>query len=566
MTESDVAEFDVVIVGAGFAGMYMLHRARCLGLSARVFEAGSDVGGTWYWNRYPGARCDIESMEYSYQFSEALQQEWHWSERFAAQPEILRYARHVADRFGLRGDIRFDTRVTAARFDEAAGRWRVGTVPAGSGDDADARPPVADTASAPQEVSARFLIMATGCLSSANLPAIDGIDTFGGESYHTGHWPHEPVDFTGKRVGVIGTGSSAVQSIPVIAREAQELVVFQRTATYSVPAHNAALDPEYEARIKADYAGFRARNNLMPNAFGSNLPRNEASALEASDEERRAAYEARWQRGGLVLLGAFGDLMLDSRANETAAEFVRGKIRSIVEDPAVARLLTPGQVIGGKRLCVDSGYYETFNLPHVKLVDVSRQPIDRITPRGIVQGGREFELDCIVFATGFDAMTGALLRIDIRGRGGRSLREAWRAGPRTYLGLQVAGFPNLFTITGPGSPSVLTNMLVSIEQHVNWIADCLAWMRDRGHAIVEASEAAQDAWVEHVNAVAAKTLYPHCNSWYLGANVPGKTRVFMPLIGYPGYVRRCEQVKAAGYEGFFFEPDPPSRSASPANG
>jgi len=343
-------------------------------------------------------------------------------------------------------------------------------------------------------------------------------------------------------------------------------VVFQRTATYSVPAHNAALDPEYEARIKADYAGFRARNNLMPNAFGSNLPRNEASALEASEEERRAAYEARWQRGGLVLLGAFGDLMLDSRANETAADFVRGKIRSIVEDPAVARLLTPGQVIGGKRLCVDSGYYETFNLPHVKLVDVSRQPIDRITPRGIVQGGREFELDCIVFATGFDAMTGALLRIDIRGRGGRSLREAWHAGPRTYLGLQVAGFPNLFTITGPGSPSVLTNMLVSIEQHVNWIADCLAWMRDRGHAIVEASEAAQDAWVEHVNAVAAKTLYPHCNSWYLGANVPGKTRVFMPLIGYPGYVRRCEQVKAAGYEGFFFEPDPPSRSASPANG
>jgi len=554
--------FDVVIVGAGFAGMYMLHRVRGLGLSARVFEAGSGVGGTWYWNRYPGARCDIESMEYSYQFSDELQQQWHWSERFASQPEILRYANHVADRFGLREHIRFETRVIGASFDEAASQWRVRVAPA-AGASADTG---TAAAAAGDEIAARFLIMATGCLSSTNMPAIEGIETFAGEKYHTGQWPHEPVEFTGRRVGVIGTGSSAVQSIPIIAGQARQLVVFQRTATYSVPAHNGPLDPEYEARIKADYGGFRARNKLMPNAFGSNLPRNDAPALSVSEEERRQAYEARWRRGGLVLLGAFGDVMLDARANETAAEFVRAKIRGIVHDPEVAELLTPRQVIGGKRLCVDTGYYETFNRPNVKLVDVGRQPIERITPGGIRSGGRDYELDCIVFATGFDAMTGTLLKMDIRGRSGLTLRERWHAGPRTYLGLGVAGFPNLFTISGPGSPSVLTNMLVSIEQHVDWIAECLAWMQERGCRVVEATERAQDAWVEHVNAVADKTLYPNCNSWYLGANVPGKTRVFMPLIGFPGYVRKCDEVKAAGYEGFVFEPEPRSRSASPAKG
>ncbi len=533
-------DFDVVIVGAGFAGMYMLHRVRGLGLSARVFEAGSGVGGTWYWNRYPGARCDIESMEYSYQFSDELQQEWHWSERFATQPEILKYANHVADRFGLREDIRFDTRITGATFDEAAERWRVRMEVGGQPSEA--------------TVTARFLIMATGCLSSTNMPAIRGIETFAGPKYHTGRWPHEPVDFTGRRVGVIGTGSSAIQSIPIIARQAGELVVFQRTANYSVPAHNAPLDPDYEARIKADYAAFRARNSMMPNAFGSNLPRNEASALAASGEERKRAYETRWQRGGLVLLGAFGDLLLDARANETAAEFVRDKIRAIVRDPATAELLTPRQVIGCKRLCVDTGYYETFNRPNVRLVDVSADPIEEITPTGLRTGGREYALDSIVFATGFDAMTGTLIKMDIRGRGGLTLREKWAGGPRTYLGLGLAGFPNLFTISGPGSPSVLTNMIVSIEQHVNWIAECLAYMRDHGHGVIEASTQAEDAWVDHVNAVADRTLYPGCNSWYLGANVPGKTRVFMPLIGFPPYVQKCEAVAARGYEGFALQP------------
>ncbi|MDH4172489.1 MAG: NAD(P)/FAD-dependent oxidoreductase [Betaproteobacteria bacterium] len=522
---------DIVIVGAGFAGLYMLHRARGLGLAARVFEAGSGVGGTWYWNRYPGARCDVESMEYSYQFDDRLQQAWRWSERFATQPEIMRYANHVADRFDLRRDIQFDTRVLAATYDEAAKRWAVRTT---------------DGA----EFTAQFLVMATGCLSSTNRPVIKGIDSFAGASYHTGEWPHEEVDFTGKRVGVIGTGSSAIQSIPIIAEQAGSLIVFQRTANYSVPAHNAPLDPAYEARIKADYANFRARNSLQINAFGSNLPRSSIPARDMTPQERRAAFEARWQVGGLFFLGALGDLLLDKAANDMAAEFVREKIRGIVRDPKVAELLSPKQVIGCKRLCVDSGYYATFNRPNVHLVDISQGGIDEITPKGVRVNGQSFELDALVFATGFDAMTGTLLKIDIRGRGGMTLREAWHAGPRTYLGLSVVGFPNLFTISGPGSPSVLTNMMVSIEQHVNWIAECIARLRAQGRATIEARAEAQEAWVEHVNAVAERTLYPQCNSWYVGANIPGKTRVFMPLLGFPDYVKKCDEVVAKGYEGF----------------
>jgi cyclohexanone monooxygenase len=522
---------DAVIVGAGFAGLYMLHRARRLGLQARVFEAGSGVGGTWYWDRYPGARCDVESLEYSFGFDEALQQEWQWGERYAAQPEILRYVNHVADRFGLRSDIQFDARVTAAAWDEAGGRWRVSL---GGG--------------AP--VTARFLVMATGCLSSANLPEIKGRESFAGRSYHTGQWPHEKVDFRGRRVGVIGTGSSAVQSIPVIAEEAAALYVFQRTPTYSVPARNGPLDRDYETSIKGDYAGFRARNRRMPAAFGSSFPRNEGSALAAGAAERARAYEARWQRGGLGFLGAFGDLILDQQANETAAEFVRGKIRAAVRDPEAARLLMPRQTIGCKRMCVDSGYYETFNRANVHLVDISRGGIEEITPRGLKAAGREYELDRIVYATGFDAMTGSLLRMDIRGRGGLALKDKWSAGPRSYLGLGIAGFPNLFIITGPGSPSVLTNMIVSIEQQVDWIAGCLAHLRAQGRSCIEASGRAEDLWVAHVNAVAGATVYPTCNSWYLGANVPGKTRVFMPLVGFPPYAEKCDDVAAHGYEGF----------------
>jgi cyclohexanone monooxygenase len=390
--------------------------------------------------------------------------------------------------------------------------------------------------------------MATGCLSSTNIPAFPGRDSFAGATYHTGRWPHEGVDFTGKRVAVIGTGSSAIQSIPIIAEQAAHLTVFQRTPTYSIPAHNGPIDPDFLHEVKSDYAGFRQRNAALP--FGANFPLNEVLALDATPEERERQYEARWQRGGLGFITSFGDLMLDAASNATAADFVRRKIREIVHDPAVAEKLTPRQVIGCKRLCVDTGYYATFNRPNVTLVDVSGTPIEAITPRGVRAAGVEYAVDAIVFATGYDAMTGALTSIDIRGRGGRSLREKWAAGPRTYLGIGTAGFPNLFIITGPGSPSVLSNMVPAVEQHANWIGDCLAYLRANGLGRIEATLAAEDAWVDHVNEVASLTLYPSCNSWYVGANVPGKPRVFMPYLGFPTYVAKCDEVVANGYEGF----------------
>jgi cation diffusion facilitator CzcD-associated flavoprotein CzcO len=524
-------EFDVVIVGAGVSGMHMLYRVRELGLAARVFEAGSDVGGTWYWNRYPGARCDVESLEYSYQFSAELQQDWEWTERFPTQPEILRYLNHVADRFDLRRDIQFDTRVAALTYDEAARRWTVRTADG-------------------QEVTAQFVIMATGCLSSANVPPFAGLDDFTGEIYHTGRWPHHDVDFTTKRVGVIGTGSSGVQSIPVIAEQAAELYVFQRTATYSLPAGNHPLDPAEQAAVKADYAGFRARNNRMPSGGNSRFPVNPVSIFDATPAEQEAAFESRWARGGPGLLGTFRDIMVNQAANDIAAEFVRNKIRQTVKDPQIAALLSPEQVIGCKRICLDTDYYETFNRPNVHLVDVASAPVERLTPTGIRTSAGEYELDVVVFATGFDAMTGALLRIDIRGREGLTLGEKWSAGPRTYLGLGVPGFPNLFTISGPGSPSVLTNMMVSIHQHVNWIGDCLEYLRGNEIVSIEATLQAEEAWVQHVNDAAAQTLYPHCNSWYLGSNIPGKTRVFMPLVGFPAYLDTCAKVAANDYEGF----------------
>ena len=521
---------DAVIVGAGFAGMYMLHRLRGMGFKARVYEAGSGVGGTWYWNRYPGARCDVESMQYSYQFSEELQQEWVWSERYAAQPEILRYANHVADRFDLRRDIQFNTRVHSAVFDETADRW---VLDVGPGD----------------QVTSTHCIMATGCLSSANTPKFAGLDRFRGETYHTGHWPHEGVDFSGKRVGIIGTGSSAIQSIPIIARQAAHLYVFQRTPNYMIPAHNGPLDPAYQAAIKADYAGMRTRaKQTYP---GLDFKFNMGSALDATEEERRAEFERRWAEGGLPFLGVFGDLLYNQAANDLAAEFVRGKIREIVHNPEVAELLSPTNVFGCKRLCVDTGYWATYNRPNVTLIDVSGEPIEAITPAGISARGQEYAVDAIVLATGFDAMTGALLRIDIRGTGGQMLSEKWREGPKTYLGLGIAGFPNLFAITGPGSPSVLTNMLPSIEQHVEWVADCIAYLRDNRCSRIEARSEAEENWVAHVREVAGGSLRSTCSSWYIGANVPGKPRVFMPYIGgFPAYVEKCEAVAASGYEGF----------------
>ncbi len=520
---------DAVIVGAGFAGLYMLLRLRRLGLDAHVLEAGDGVGGTWYWNRYPGARCDVESVEYSYQFDKKLEQEWDWSERYATQPEILAYANHVADRFELRRDISFNARVRSARFDEAANRWLVETE--------DGR-----------RLEARWCIMATGCLSSTNTPRFEGLGSFRGPTYHTGNWPHQGVNFSGQRVGIIGTGSSAIQSIPIIARQADHLTVFQRTPTYAVPAHNARLDDAERRALKAQYAAIRQQ--AWQNRNGIRFTTNPVSALAVDEAERRREYERRWAQGGLAFSGAFNDLLIDKAANDTASEFVRGKIRELVADRETAERLSPTNVLACKRLCIDSGYYETYNRPNVSLVDVGSTPIEAITPGGLRIAGREYELDAIVFATGFDAMTGALARIDIRGRQGLRLSEKWAAGPRTYLGLATAGFPNLFTITGPGSPSVLSNMLPSIEQHVDWIAGCIAHLRDAGFNCIEAERDAEDSWVEHVNQVAGFTLFPTCNSWYLGANVPGKPRVFMPYIGVPPYVEKCNDVAAKGYEGF----------------
>ena len=529
---ASAANYDVVVVGAGFAGMYMLYRLRGLGLSARVYEQGDGVGGTWYWNRYPGARCDVESMQYSYSFSDELQQEWNWSERYAPQPEILKYANHVADRFNLRGDIQFDTRVDQARFDETTNRWSVLT-------------------SDGKTVTAVHVVLATGCLSNARMPDIKGLKDFKGQVYHTGHWPHRQVDFTGQRVGVIGTGSSAIQSVPVIAAQASHLTVFQRTANFSIPARNAPLTAEERDAFRADYPEIRRKaREEMRNGIVQELP--DRGALDDGDNERRAKYESRWSKGGLTFMGVYNNLALDKAANDTAAEFVRGKIAEIVRDPHTAKLLQPdNHPIGSKRICVDTEYYATFNRPNVSLVDIRAGGIEEITANAVRAGGRDYEVDALVLATGFDAMTGSVAKIDIRGRNGEMLNQKWAEGPRTYLGLMSAGFPNLFIVTGPGSPSVLSNMIVSIEQHVDWIADCVAYVRDRGLETIEARKDAEDGWVAHVNEVAYTTLYPQANSWYMGANIPGKPRIFMPYIGGVGAYRQiCNDVAAKGYEGF----------------
>lgn len=526
---ADARAVDAVIVGAGFAGLFMLHRLRTLGLSALVIEAGTGVGGTWYWNRYPGARCDVESVEYSYKFSDALQQEWTWSERYATQPEILRYLNHVADRFDLRKDITFNTRVLAAHYDDTLERWTINT----------------DTGAT---FDARFCIMATGCLSVMNKPKLDKLEAFKGAIYYTGEWPHAGVDFTGKRVGVIGTGSSSIQCIPIIAEQAATLTVFQRTPGYCVPARNAPLDPAEVQRIKANYAEFRKKNESF--AFAFDLGNPKPSAKAASLEERQRVFEECWQRGGLRFLGSYEDLIVDRDSNNIAADFLKGKIKQIVHDPEVAKKLLPTITVGCKRLCLDTNYYATYNRQNVTLVDIKESPIACALPHGLATTAKEYDLDCIVFGTGFDAMTGALNRIDIRGRQGFALKDKWAEGPRAYLGLASADFPNMFFVSGPGSPSVLTNMVPSIEQHVEFIGRCLAHMKAFNVTSIQPSLEAENAWVDHVNSVADGTLYPGCNSWYLGANVPGKPRIFMALVGFPDYVKKCEQVENSGYEGF----------------
>jgi cyclohexanone monooxygenase len=529
---SGTEAYDVVVVGAGFAGMYMLHRLRGLKLKVRVYEQGGGVGGTWYWNRYPGARCDVESMQYSYSFSDELQREWDWSERYAPQPEILRYANHVADRFDLRSDIEFNTAVERCVFDEHDNIWEI-------------------TLSGGKTVTAKYVVLATGCLSNARKPDIKGLESFKGPVYHTGNWPHEEVDFIGLSVGIIGTGSSGIQSVPVIAAQAKHLTVFQRTPNYSIPARNAPLSAQERQRIRDSYPEIRRfAREVSKNGIYTELP--DRGALDDGDNARRARYEARWQHGGLTFMTVYNNLALDKAANDTAADFVRAKIGELVKDPATAKLLQPTTYpIGTKRICIDTDYFETFNRPNVTLIDIKSNPIEEIRPNAVRVAGKDHEIDALVLATGFDAMTGSVAKIDIAGRGGRTLNQKWAEGPKTYLGLMSAGFPNLFVITGPGSPSVLSNMIVSIEQHVDWITDVIGYMRGRGLDTMEAEQAAEDKWVAHVNEVAYTTLYPQANSWYMGANIPGKPRIFMPYIGGVGPYRQiCNDVAAKGYEGF----------------
>ena len=529
-------DLDAVIIGAGFSGLYMLHRLRDeMGLSARVYETGGGVGGTWYWNRYPGARSDSDSYIYCYSFDRDLLQEWEWSERYPEQHEIRAYLEHVTDRYDLAKDIRFETRVTAATFDEDAAAWTVET----------------DTG---ERVTARFVITAVGALSAANTPSFEGVGSFRGASYHTGRWPHEGVDFSGLRVGVIGTGASAVQAIPLIAREASDLTVFQRTANYIVPANNGPVPPETVAARKADYDNIWQR--VRDSNFGFELYFLEKGALDVSDEELERELMARWEEGGFgIWLGAFADIFFVDEANAKVRGFLHDRIREKVADPETAELLIPnGYPFGVKRNPLDSGYYETFNLDHVHLVDVKANPIAAITEEGLrLEDGTAYAFDAIVYATGFDAMTGPMNKIDIRGRGGRLLREKWADGPRTYLGLTSAGFPNLFTITGPQSPSVLSNMPVSIEQHVEFIGRIIGDLDARGAATIEATPEAEEEWVAHNQELANGTLFPTADTWYMGANIPGKPRVFMPNLDFVGpYRAKCDDIAASDYPGFAF--------------
>ncbi len=526
------AEVDVVVVGAGFSGLYLLHRLRQQGFSIKGFDAGGDVGGTWYWNRYPGARCDVATTDYSYSFDPELEREWAWSEKYATQPEILAYLQHVADRYDLRRDIEFSTAVEAAVWDEPARRWRLRTDRGG-------------------QVSCRYYVMAGGCLSLPKSPDVPGADRFRGEVYFTSRWPHDGADLSGKRVAVIGTGSSAIQSIPVIAAEAAQLTVFQRTANFSIPAHNGPAAADRVAALAADRAAYREA--AKRSRSGVPLAATDISGTAATEQVRQERFEAAWEAGGLFeVIGIFNDLLVNRASNDLLAEMIREKIRSVVVDPATAEALCPkDHPFGTKRPCVDTNYFQTYNLPHVRLIDLRQHPIATITESGIDTVDESLAFDAIVYATGFDAMTGPVVAVDIVGRDGVTLKEKWTDGPSTYLGLTSVGFPNFFTITGPGSPSVLSNMVVSIEQHVDWIVECLDHLRADGFETIEATPRAEAGWNQHVDDCAAITLYPTANSWYMGANVPGKPRVFLPYVGgVGGYRAICEEVVAKGYLGF----------------
>ena len=522
---------DVIVVGAGFAGLYAVHRAAAAGLSVIAIEAAPDVGGTWYWNRYPGARCDVESVDYSYSFDDALQQSWTWSERFAAQPEILAYLHHVADRFELRRHYRFGADAVGADFDQEDGRWHV-------------------RASSGQTFAAPFLLCATGCLSAVNRPNIPGIDDFSGDVYFTAAWPHEEPDLQGKRVGLIGTGSSGIQAVPIVAAQAERLVVFQRTANYSIPMPNRPWSAQEQQQIRADYPE-RRRISAYASA-GTPHGTYHKKAVETEPHERIEALWRRWREGGVLFAKTFPDQNSDLAANDIARKFAEERIREIVRDPVVAADLVPvDHPIGTKRICTDAGYYATFNRDNVRLVNLRREPIDAITPGGVRTGDATYPCDVLIFATGFDAMTGALTRIDPKGPRGVRLRDAWADGPVTFLGLMVPGLPNLFTISGPGSPSVLANMVLHAEVQVDWAIELILTARRLGVSEVEPRRDAAEAWTDHVAKAADQTLFPKAaSSWYLGANIEGKKRTFMPYAGGFGtYRRHCDAVAAQNYAG-----------------
>lgn len=542
LDKTKAEKVDVLVVGAGFAGMYILKMLKDAGYNVLVVEEADGVGGTWYWNRYPGARCDVPSLEYSYGFSDELQQEWEWSSKYSTQPEILEYANHVADRFDLKRYIRFGQRVMSATYLEETKSWYVVT-------------------SSGNQFESKYCIMATGSISAINKPKFAGLDSFKGDWYLTGRWPHENVDLSGKSVGIVGTGSSGVQTIPMLAQKAKHLTVFQRTANYSIPARNRPLDPEEVREIKNNYGTVRDRQRdtragimvRIENDFDNYITVNPGmkSALEVSEEERTKEYQERWEKGFHGFLAGYTDIGLNEDANETAAEFVRSKIKETVKDPVTAEILSPKNAIGCKRLCADTNYFETYNRDNVSLIDLNETPIETLVPEGIKTSDKVFELDVVVFATGFDALTGALTSIDISGRQGRKLADKWSDGPRSFLGLAVEGFPNLFTITGPGSPAVLGNVLMAIEQHVEWVFQCIDDMESSGKTEIEADMVSEDEWMDHVEDLASETLRYSCNSWYVGANVPGKKRVFMPYTGgYDVYRKRCKDIADHGYTGF----------------
>lgn len=532
MRTSLPTELDVLVVGAGFSGLYSLHRLRTLGRSVHVIEADDDLGGVWYRNRYPGARCDIESVDYCYSFDTSIVQDWTWSERYPAQPEILRYLNFVADRLNLRDGITFSTKVTELHWDATTARWNVKTDHG-------------------EHLVARHVIMASGQLSKPQLPDIEGIAGFTGELVHTGDWPRDGVELSGKQVGVIGTGSSGVQTVPQVAKQATHTFVFQRTAHYAVPARNHPLDPDFVADLKERFQDYRELARHHPG--GTHRKIGTESALDVDPAALEETFHQHWDRGGPDILAAYRDFRTDEKAAETAGAFIRERIREIVKDPETAERLCPkGYPFGSKRLVLEIGYYETFNRDNVSLVDVKDDPIARVEGREVVlRSGRRYQLDVLVLATGFDALTGALFDIDIRGVGGQRLPDAWADGPQTYIGVATHGFPNLYIVAGAGSPSVLSNVVVSIEQHVEWISDFIQWQLEQGYSSAEPELDAQERWTQEVYDVAAPTLFMKGNSWYVGANVPNKPRVFALYLGGVGHYRDvCDQVAANNYSGF----------------